>query len=753
MADLKYTADIDTSAASRSLDGLKNAVAQFGTALAGAFAITGITQTATQFEDLRTSLQILYKDAVLGGKAFDEIKGLAAKTVFSVQDLTETVIKLKAAGLEPTVALLKMFGNVASVSADKVGALQAITDLYARTTAGGLGLEDLNRLADRGIPVFDILEKKIGTSRLAVSELGKTTEGARLILQTLEVGLTETFGGASEARAQNLSQAFSNFKDAVANLSDNIGEAGLNAGLRDLVISFNRLLASLEPLAKGIGATLGAVFRVMADNLVILTAAAGAFLAVLSVSAIVNIAKAMLALNLVLSRNPAVLAAQAMVGLATALGIAKIMTSDTTDEFDKMQKQLDETGKSNAIADGSLAQATDVSKEKALALNEAYQKFRVEIRNVGDEFNKQNKLTVDAINLENTLIGKSKEYNDAQRAREEIFKKASEETDKLRLAREKLTTDERKQGRGAIIDAEIARIKTLAETDAGRVARATENSNRLQKLEQLRLYGLNTEFDMQKKLGDLQYEIATSTLPAIQKKYAEIDKAAQDSARSAIRAEEQRSGQKLSTEEARKYYEEAIKGTEALKAKQGELYEESRRFSTGWTTALNEYIENSTNAANQASQIFNKVTTGLEDAFVKFAKTGKLSFKDMVNSIIEDLLRMQIKASITKIMGLGGSSGGSGGLFGGSIIPGILASGGPVSGNRPYIVGERGPELFMPAAGGSMVANKDLGGGGTVVYNISAVDARSFQALIARDPKFIHAVAEQGRMSMPTSRR
>jgi hypothetical protein len=60
--------------------------------------------------------------------------------------------------------------------------------------------------------------------------------------------------------------------------------------------------------------------------------------------------------------------------------------------------------------------------------------------------------------------------------------------------------------------------------------------------------------------------------------------------------------------------------------------------------------------------------------------------------------------------GGGGGSGGGllsilGGLFGGA--PG-RATGGPVSPLRPYWVGERGPELFVPTASGSVVA---AGGG------------------------------------------
>jgi tape measure domain-containing protein len=55
------------------------------------------------------------------------------------------------------------------------------------------------------------------------------------------------------------------------------------------------------------------------------------------------------------------------------------------------------------------------------------------------------------------------------------------------------------------------------------------------------------------------------------------------------------------------------------------------------------------------------------------------------------------------------------------------AAGGPVTGGKPYIVGERGPELFLPGKGGNVMSNNDLrsamgsgsAGGGAPVLNMS----------------------------------
>ena len=150
----------------------------------------------------------------------------------------------------------------------------------------------------------------------------------------------------------------------------------------------------------------------------------------------------------------------------------------------------------------------------------------------------------------------------------------------------------------------------------------------------------------------------------------------------------------------------------------------------------------------------------MEDAIVGFAKTGKFEWKSFVASIAEEILRNNIRNLIAQTFsGARVSSGsGGGGLFGGSIIPGLLANGGPAAQNKPYIIGERGPELFIPNTAGRVVPTDELGGGGgvsqtSVTYNINAVDAASFRALVSRDPGFIHAVAQAGARTVPGRRK
>lgn len=183
-----------------------------------------------------------------------------------------------------------------------------------------------------------------------------------------------------------------------------------------------------------------------------------------------------------------------------------------------------------------------------------------------------------------------------------------------------------------------------------------------------------------------------------------------------------------------------------LAAKQIE-YQNS--FEAGWARAFSSYMDNATNAAKMAENTFNAMTGNLNRAIDDFVDNGKFSFKDFTNSVLRDMAKIQMKAAAANILSAGGSL--LSGLFSGRAI------GGPVSANEPYVVGERGPELFVPATAGSIMPNNKMSsgtGGSTIVqYNISAVDALSFKQMIARDPTFLYAVAEQGRKSLPLTRR
>ena len=106
------------------------------------------------------------------------------------------------------------------------------------------------------------------------------------------------------------------------------------------------------------------------------------------------------------------------------------------------------------------------------------------------------------------------------------------------------------------------------------------------------------------------------------------------------------------------------------------------------------------------------------------------------------------------LMAMGGGGGGGSGLFQGG-FGGARASGGTVSKGQPYLVGERGAELFIPNSTGQVAQSaRGMGSGQTTVnFNINTLDARGFDELLVRNRGTItqiinSAVNERGAKSL-----
>jgi lambda family phage tail tape measure protein len=137
-------------------------------------------------------------------------------------------------------------------------------------------------------------------------------------------------------------------------------------------------------------------------------------------------------------------------------------------------------------------------------------------------------------------------------------------------------------------------------------------------------------------------------------------------------------------------------------------------------------------------QVVDIVARSMEDAFARFVETGKFNFKDFTRSILNDLAKIIFRLMVLQPL-LGGGSGGGGGLLGniiGSVMGSLggapipaLASGGPVTAGKPHLVGEKGPELFVPKTPGQIIANGAPmpSMGGEIVVTVAAspeLDAR-----------------------------
>ncbi len=97
----------------------------------------------------------------------------------------------------------------------------------------------------------------------------------------------------------------------------------------------------------------------------------------------------------------------------------------------------------------------------------------------------------------------------------------------------------------------------------------------------------------------------------------------------------------------------------------------------------------------------------IERGLLRAVRTGKLGFEDLKRTALAALAEI---AALQVRQGLSAAFGGSGT---GATLAGVAASllglpgragGGPVSPGRGYLVGERGPELFVPTASGRVEA-------------------------------------------------
>lgn len=144
--------------------------------------------------------------------------------------------------------------------------------------------------------------------------------------------------------------------------------------------------------------------------------------------------------------------------------------------------------------------------------------------------------------------------------------------------------------------------------------------------------------------------------------------------------------------------------------------------------AKQDFIEKSDPMKDQLKELeraFDGFGKKSADAIAEFVVSGKMDFKDLIQTMIKEMISMMIYQNLLKGMFTGAGGGfnlaslfgmGGGGQFsygaGGYTGMGpFMAKGGPVSANSPYIVGEKGPELFMPGSSGSIVPNNRLGGG------------------------------------------
>jgi len=287
------------------------------------------------------------------------------------------------------------------------------------------------------------------------------------------------------------------------------------------------------------------------------------------------------------------------------------------------------------------------------------------------------------------------------------------------------------------INAEIAAYRTLADFDLSRVDLEKQRyymTNQEYRLAQEMLSSNQKVFEMQQKIADLRRQGAGPETDArIKQIEIEIDaeKRLSDARTNAINEDERR----------------------------------RTSFSEGWSEAYRRYQEESINYSKMGADSFNVVVNSMDQALTDFVKNGTIQWKSLVGNIIQGLITIQLRMQAMQLfqsakMAFFGSPTGTEAAFMDSTIGGFADGGRPPVG-VPSIVGENGPEMFIPDRSGTIVPNNQLSsalGGSQVVYNgpyiaqMNAIDTQSATQFLSKNKQAVWAANQSASRGVPASR-
>lgn len=690
----------------------------------------------------------------------DAIADLSSSTDISISKLLEfqKALQLSGGNANDLTKVISEFYQ--SIDQANQGSDQAINN-FAKL---GVSLKDLKTLSeadllDKTIKGFERIKDPIERAALAREKFGKSMNTVELARLSQEIdnqrGKFENQQRSIETAAESIERfenvlvalrlGFVQAVEPILKFTGAMDEGGINADVISQRIRQLGVVLGAYFVGSGLIAIVRGIMAIAAAFRAVGVASAFASAGITAVTGIAAALAAGVALDKMMG-NP----------IGQDLGIvtppeANISTAEADRRLEEQRRIRDNQNKARDRERRNREQ--QIGKELQSQLNT--------INQLMDGYRRAAQANMDRNSLETEILGKSQEEVETMRGRAEIEKRYSDQIAAL---------EEKKKGaKGqtlALITQSIKELENLksSELDIFDITRGQIQNYKIQQDEIKRITDqIEKRIATEQQLGevlkrindqrvDINFEKSLKGLTPLQKEIARINenarKAALEAGRAFAAAFDTEDG--LTPERA----EELAKGLNAIAqgykniaAAQIEGLGPLDEFTNGLINAWETYKETANDISSQVKRSFENFTSGMEDAFVRFVQTGKLSFKDLANSILADLARIAVKRAIV--------------FFGSSLFPGLFkAQGGPVDSRTPYVVGEKGPELFIPNTAGKIIPNHALSSGGgaavggqtMVTYNINAVDASSFRALVARDPSFIYAVTEQGRRSQPSRR-
>lgn len=168
-------------------------------------------------------------------------------------------------------------------------------------------------------------------------------------------------------------------------------------------------------------------------------------------------------------------------------------------------------------------------------------------------------------------------------------------------------------------------------------------------------------------------------------------------------------------------------------------------------------VDKLTDAQKRVKDIATTMKSSMTDAFMGIAdrtKTVQDAFRAMARDIISQLFRvLVVQKMVNAAMGFLGFSKGPTGEFTEFANPFKRQHGGNVYANKPYLVGEAGPELMIPRSSGSIVPNNKLGGETIVVNQTINVTTGVQQTVRAEIRQLMPQIADSAKAAVSDAKR
>lgn len=227
-------------------------------AIAAGSALKGGIDRLLNIEDASAKLRGLGNDAATVDAIMADALASVKGTAFGLDAAATTAAGAVAAGIKPGQELekyLRLTADAATIAGTSLGEMGSI--LNKVTTSGKAQADNLNQLADRGIPIYQWLAEEYGVT---ADELSKMVSRGEVDSETFRRVIEKNIGGAALSSGDTTRGAFANMLASLNRVAANL-LSGVFPQFKKLFQGITSFLGPVETAAKGVGVAIGGFFE------------------------------------------------------------------------------------------------------------------------------------------------------------------------------------------------------------------------------------------------------------------------------------------------------------------------------------------------------------------------------------------------------------------------------------------------------------------------------------------------------------